>query len=335
MTVPRAAHTATKLNDGRILIAGGFGTETDGDAASTELLDPAAWRFTDGPRLMSPRYGHTATRLPDGRVLIAGGFGPDGKVLATAELIDPSAGTSAETGHLRAGRADHEAVLLENGRVLLVDGTADDFEILASAELFDPGSGTFSPAGRMAVPREGMTATGLRDGRVLVTGGHVGRHEQRTIYDTTEIYDPATNRFAPAARMIVPRHKHDAILLADGRVLLIAGSDVRDDLGLYDSAETYDPATDVFTAVGRLAHPRYKFRFASVLLSDGRVLVAGGAAVPEIFDPGTDAFTSVEGTFGRAPYFATAALLDDGDTVLVGGYSDRGPASDEAWLIQP
>jgi hypothetical protein len=335
MTVPRATHTATTLLDGRILIAGGFGTDTDGDSASTELFDPATRRFEAGPRLTSPRYGHSATRLPDGRVLIAGGFGPDGKVLATAEIFDPVAGIFTPTGRLRVARADHEAVLLEDGRVVLIGGTGDDFEILASADLFDPRTGALSPAGPMTVPREGMAATMLRDGRVLVTGGHIGRHAQRTIYDSTEIYDPATNSFAPAGRMTIARHKHDAILLADGRVLLIAGSDARDDLGLYDSAETYDPSTDAFTPVGRLAHRRYKLRYTSVLLPDGRVLTAGGAAVPEVFDPAADAFSSIDASFGRAPYFATATLLHDGNTILAGGYSDRGPASDGAWLIRP
>jgi hypothetical protein len=335
MAVPRAAHTATKLIDGRILIAGGFGTDTDGDSASTEVFDPGKGRFEAGPRLTSPRYGHSATRLPDGRVLIAGGFGPDGKVLATAELFDSVADTFAPTGRLRVARADHEAVVLEDGRVVVIGGTADDFEILASAELFDPRTGAFSTAGPMAVPREGMTATRLRDGRVLVTGGHIGRHAQRTIYDSTEIYDPATDRFEPAGKMTIARHKHDAILLADGRVLLIAGADARDDLGLYDSAETYDPTTDTFTATGRLARARYKLRYASVLLPDGRVLSAGGAAVPEVFDPAPNAFTSIDGSLGRAPYFATATLLDDGSTVLAGGYSDRRPAGDGAWLIRP
>lgn len=299
------------------------------------MFEPTIGRFEAGPRLTSPRYGHSATRLSDGQVLIAGGFGPGGTVLTTAELFDPVANTFTPTGPLGVARADHEAVLLEDGRVVLIGGTADDFEVLASIELFDPHTGVFSPAGPMTVPREGMAATRLGDGRVLVTGGHIGRHAQRTIYESTEIYDPAIDRFAPAGKMTIARHKHDAILLANGRVLVIAGSDARDDLGLYDSAETYDPATDAFTAVGRLAHRRYKLRYASVLLADGRVLTAGGAAVPEVFDPAAEAFTSIDGSFGRAPYFASATLLDDGSTVLAGGYSDRGPASDGAWLIRP
>jgi hypothetical protein len=135
--------------------------------------------------------------------------------------------------------------------------------------------------------------------------------------------------------MTIARHKHDTILLGDGRVLVIAGSDARDDLGLYDSAEAYNPTTATFTAVGHLAHARYKLRYATVVMPDGRVLTAGGAAVPELFDPATDAFTSFDSSLGRAPYFATATLLGDGGVLLTGGYSDRGPATDEAWLIQP
>src|SRR5215510_8617986 len=97
-----------------------------------------------------------------------------------------------------------------------------------------------------------MTATRLDDGRVLITGGHAGRHEDIRIYASTELYSPKTGRFSPGPDMPIPRHKHDAVLLHDGRVLIVAGSDERDDLGLYDSVELFDPATDSFTPTGSL-----------------------------------------------------------------------------------
>jgi hypothetical protein len=335
MTVPRAVQTATKLADGRVFFIGGFGTDSRSDPASTEFFDPSNNRFDAGPRLATPRFGHTATRLEDGRVLVAGGFGPDGKVLDSAEIFDPKSGAFAATGRLATARGDHEAVLLDDGRVVVIGGTADDVAILASAEVFDPRTGTFSATGAMTAAREGITATKLLDGRILVAGGHIGRHEQRVILASADLYDPATGRFTGTAAMTIPRHKHDAVLLADGRVLLIGGSDARDDQGLYDAVEVFDPRTGTFTAVGRLHHPRYKLRFASVLLPDGRVLVAGGAATPELFDPRTNVFVDVDASLGRAPYFGTATLLDDGSVLVAGGYSDRGYASDAAWLIRP
>jgi hypothetical protein len=91
----------------------------------------------------------------------------------------------------------------------------------------------------------------------------------------------------------------------------------------------------VFGSAPPLTHARYKFRGTSVLLPDGRVLVAGGAPVPEIYDPVSGMFSAIDGTLGRAPLFATASLVASGDVLLVGGYSLTGPASDAAWLIAP
>lgn len=70
MRYARIAHTATLLADGRVLIAGGRGSEVN---ASAEIYDPRSGTFHDTGRLIAARYKHTAGLLPDGRVLIAGG----------------------------------------------------------------------------------------------------------------------------------------------------------------------------------------------------------------------------------------------------------------------
>ncbi len=187
----------------------------------------------------------------------------------------------------------------------------------------------------MTAPRAVHTATLLRDGRVLVTGGHVGRHEQLEIHRSAELYDPAAGRFTRTGDMTVRRHKHDAVRLADGRVLLVAGSDERDNAGLYRSAELYDPRTGRFQPTGDLLGARYKLRGTSMLLRDGRVLVAGGASGPEVYQSRVGSFAPLAGSLGRAPLFAAAVLLPDGSTLLCGGYSLTGPASSTAWLIRP
>jgi len=335
MTVPRAVHTATLLRDGTVLVAGGFGVGDDAALASTERYSPAGGRFTRGPRMSTPRLGHSATLLPDGRVLLAGGFGAGGTVLDTAELYDPATGRFTPAGRMGARRADHEAVLLRDGRVLLVGGTGPRFDFLASAELYDPRTSRFSTTGSMAERREGLTATPLRDGRVLVTGGHVGRHEQLEVHRSAELYDPAAGRFTRTGDMTVRRHKHDAVRLADGRALLVGGSDEHDNAGLYHSAELYDPRTGRFQPTGDLRGARYKLRGTSMLLRDGRVLVTGGASGPEVYQSRSGSFAPLAGSLGRAPLFAAAVLLPDGSALLCGGYSLTGPASNTAWLIRP
>jgi hypothetical protein len=132
MSRARAAHTATSLPDGRVLVAGGFtGEETAPDGA--EVYDPVSARFTLTGPMQTPRHSHTATPLPDGRVLLAGGYGVGGVYLSRAEIYCPTTGTFAPAGALRTARAGHVAVRLPDDRVLLVGGVGTGWTFLASA----------------------------------------------------------------------------------------------------------------------------------------------------------------------------------------------------------
>ena len=76
----RAGHTATILDDGTLLIAGGRARldETDIQTLvdfipSTEIYDPSSGESRAVSDMNDPRGGHIAARFPDGRVLVAGG----------------------------------------------------------------------------------------------------------------------------------------------------------------------------------------------------------------------------------------------------------------------
>jgi hypothetical protein len=178
----------------------------------------------------------------------------------------------------------------------------------------------------------------LSDGRVLITGGHRGRHSAIVIYDGAELYDPRTGTFAATGSMTVRRHKHDAVLLADGRVLVTGGSDERDDAAAYASAETYDPATATFTTIGDMPTVRYKHVGTSVLLLNGDVLLGGGARNAVLYDPRRNRFSTVPGDLGTGilcRLFATATRLRDGSVLITGGYGVGENVSDRAWLYRP
>ena len=331
---PRAVHTATTLADGRVLVAGGFGADEGELWASTELFDRTSSRFRAGPAMLAARQSHTATRLRDGRVLIAGGYGADGRTLASAELFDPAARRFVATGRMTEPRAGHAAVLLRNGTVLVVGGEASLSHTLASAEIYDPATGRFVATGAMGGARTSHTATVLPDGRVLVAGGHRGRRASLRVLRSAELYDPAAGAFTATGALRARRHKHDAVTLADGRVLVIAGADERDDRGAYDTAEIYDPRRGAFAPTGALALARYKLQGTSIALMGDAALVTAGAARPELFIEREHRFRALPGSFGTAHLFAAAARVGEG-ALVTGGYTSAGPATADAWLVTP
>jgi hypothetical protein len=230
MHVGRAAHTATLLFDGRVLVVG----SQRGGASSPELYIPATgtWGFTAST--IYPHFGyHTATLLPNGMALVAGGYDSSRHISANAELYDPATGAWTATGSLATARQDHTATLLANGKVL-VEGGANNNGTLASAELYDPATGNWTPTGSLNVARWRHTATLLSDGRVLVAGGAF----RTTPLAGAEIYDPATGNWTVTGSLNNARGDHTATLLSGGFVLVAGGNN---NGGFLASAELYDP----------------------------------------------------------------------------------------------
>ena len=72
MNAIRQNHTATRLNDGRVLITGGLVNNFQ-NLSSAELYDPVTNSFTPTGNMTTERQEHTATLLPSGKVLIVAG----------------------------------------------------------------------------------------------------------------------------------------------------------------------------------------------------------------------------------------------------------------------
>ncbi len=327
---PRAAHTTSALPSGQLLVAGGM--DSGGNSLSTaEIIDLTKASVMAVPPMREAKAGHTATTLPDGRVILAGGY--NGAYLRSVEAFDPARQRFEIIGQLNEGRGGHTATLLPDGRILIVGGVGRGWSFLSSAELFDPAAGWSVAVGSLSVPRESHTATLLTDGRVLIVGGHRGRREAMEVYASAELYDPATQRFEPTSHLTTARHKHDAVPLADGRVLVLGGAD-RTDRRYYASTEIYSPPTGSFDPGPSMASARYKFQGTSVRLASGDVLVAAGARTPEFLDRRTFNFRPVAGAFPAAYFFATATALPTGDVVIVGGYGPQNQNTAGIWRFR-
>ena len=329
MNTKRAAHTATLLADGRVLIAGGFRQEGTAEIPikSAETFDPKTNSFTAAADLNEERTGHTATLLPNGQVLIAGGWGVNGRS-STAELFDPQTGKFYDAASLNSPRASMTATLLDSGQILIAGGDSARSTPQLNAEIYDPGTNTFTPSGRLNQGRSAHTATLLNDGRVLLSGGRSG---SSNILAGAEIYNPKTGTFTPTGSMNRVRHKHAAVLLPDGNVLLIGGSDQNDWHGQYDSAEIYDTGTGLFTPTADLKSERFKLADAAVLLNKDYLLVGGGSRQIELFNTQNRQFTA-GGELDNDYYFSVLTLLQDGRVLITGGYDSQIRPSAKAWL---
>ena len=329
MSAERAAHSATLLPDGKVLIAGGFREEGTSEIAiaSAEIFDPVNNTFTPTSDMNEPRNGHTSTLLPNGKVLLAGGWNQQGRT-ATAELYDPLTGTFEYTGSLMAPRQGLTAILLNNGQVLIAGGDSARNTPQLTAELYEPATETFTSTGTLKDGRIGHTATLLSDGKVLLIGGTSGNDN---ILASAEIFDPETGQFTSTGDANAVRYKHSAVLLQDGNVLILGGADQRDWSGKYDSAEIYDAKAGTFTQVSSMNEERFKLADAAVLLSDGNVLVGGGNRQIEIFDAKSQTFIP-DGTLDDDYYFSVLTGLNNGQVLITGGYNGNILPSNKAWL---
>jgi Galactose oxidase, central domain/Kelch motif len=277
MGSPRFYHTATLLNNGKVLVTGGFGLSgLDGEMDpippsaldSAEIYDPVTSTFMPTGKMSVARGGQTATLLLDGKVLITGGYGGNSSgILLTAEIYDPGTGLFTATGSMGTVRAGHTATLLSDGNVLIAGGSGPT----DSAEIYNTATGSFAPTGNMGTPRTSHTASRLSDGRVLIAGGNDGTNDTAT----AELYDPATRSFTPTANMGSARREHTATRLPDGSVLVAGGSGTT---GVLQSAEIYDPVTGSFVPTDNMVTPRTGH--TATLLEDRRVLITGGGNSP-------------------------------------------------------
>ncbi|MGW4382490.1 DUF6603 domain-containing protein [Kitasatospora sp. NPDC004531] len=330
---------AVRLANGKVLVAGG--ADANGGAlAAAALFDPVAAAWAAAPSLATARVGHSSSRLGDGRVVVAGGRGADGGVLGTAEIYDPAPGAwSAVGGPLATARAGHAATLLADGRLLVTGGTGANGRALATVELLDPAAGGWSPTGpAMTDARTGHRAVLLADGRVLVVGGALATGGPDAALAHCELFDPRTGKWTPTGSLLTARKGHQAVLLADGRVL-VTGGDAVGAGGRYDprslaAAEVYDPGSGLWTPVaplpggGRRGH-------RCVVLRSGLALVVGGTGGPAFdtgfrdavaFDPATGSWTAT-GRLATGRFDFGAVELTDGRVLVTGGTALAGAAA--------
>ena len=272
---PRAGLQALLLNDGRVLVAGGYlpfyNDETSTtDITTLEIYDPAKGKsvVVKPPANIRKLPGRPAVvLLADGKVLIAGGSYDNGASSSNMTLIfDPASGGFTNGPLMAKPRQYATATLLGDGQVLIAGGDDEGSHgQLSSAEVIRP----LDPQSKSTLVGDadpvfwGATSTMLSDGRVLVVG---------RLSSGSEVFDPRTERFAPVGPMTTPRYEATSIKIQDGRVINFGGWDSKG--APAGTVEAFDPGSGTFQVIAA-GFPEAQ-GFSATLLKDGRILVAGG-----------------------------------------------------------
>ncbi|XXT20153.1 kelch repeat-containing protein [Sorangium sp. So ce429] len=368
MITPRGEHSATVLQDGRVLVAGGYPEVdafpyTDTEAVSlgeVEIYDPATRTWSPAAPLGQRRRGHAAILLPNGHVLVAGGrFAAEqtpGTELAGVETYDPANNTWTAVGRLPLPQPA-PSMMLMGGKAVLV-GLAWNWRAnltVFEAAAYDPESRgwTALPTCDNAPRGSPVSATLLHDGRVMAVGSGCS------------IYDPEARfwTWEHGAVMHTTQYRYPgATTLPSGGVLVVGGTPFGPDPEVHAFSQLYlpedgrwEPTSGPYAPASSPCRPSGDSSIQgtrTALLPSGRALLTGGVqpcvardssayiapfyATMALFDEATRAWSPLDleppVTMARAYHSSTP--LRDGSVLIAGGYVDGMTATASAVLFR-
>lgn len=346
----RAAHTATLLDDGRVLIVGGFqNTEADpAYVASIEILDPAAGTCARIDGEEARRAHHTAVRLEDGSILISGGESGSVQTSGATKpytrddsfLFDQATlgwARSAAVPRFGQARARHRAMAFDSGSVLFFGGLSGEQDLFAEPGdlLYRPGAAHFEDGA--AGGRVGHAMCALDGGRYLVVAGGQDKDgslaEEQLVFDSTGALKV---KAASAARL------HPALVAHGTGVFAMGGFDA-EGAPLDTTAFTHllgESAGSAGDISSKLSVPRGQL--CAVAMASGTILAAGGRTA-EGASKAVDLFGAAAGglsgalakDMSTARYLHTCTLLDNGMVLVAGGIDASGQATQEIEIFTP
>jgi hypothetical protein len=279
------------LPDGRALIVGGH-VSADNGLADTTIFNPSNNTWTREPDMSVGRWYPTATEMGDGKVFVLAGDNivqnqpgtahafTDSSVNSLPEVFDPVANQWTDLTSSKINSPLYpQLFVLSDGRI--VDVGPD-----TTTRTITPGTWQWQTLGTS--PFDAMSAVMYRPDKIMKAGAWAdpdfngtsayAAHGRTAVLDMTQ----ASPAWRETAAMNFPRSYENLTLLPDGTVLASGGESSSDGVDLTKAvlpAEIWDPTTEKWTTVASLTNGR-EYHSTSLLLPDGRVLMAGGGQLP-------------------------------------------------------
>jgi hypothetical protein len=253
------------------------------------------------------------------------------------------------TQNTHYARNQHTAVVLNDGRLLVVGGqnqfaSSKGGQGMIFTELYNVATGSWTITGNMHVGRMWSTSTLLTNGKVLAAGGFSQIPNPGDARYSSELYDPNTGVWSYTGDMVYKREEHAAILMPNGKVLVIGGAgDLKGtpytSNKVLNTCEVYDPATGTWSQTGSMKYNRYEFGL--VVLPNGRVMMIGGYdnalgafSSTEIYDPITGTWSDGAPMNDKRSKF-TAINLFNGKVLVAGGKLNSGYTTSTCEVFDP
>lgn len=282
--VPRLHASLTELDDGRILLVGGYSSSPSTTHASVEIYDFETNQWSIVASMPGRRTFHSALKLSDGRVLVTGGaveedlFGPESEATQQPIIYDPVL-DQWQTFGLPNVVHRFGAKLLQhsNGTIYLIGGRTvftaiADYKLL---EYFDEATQGWiaidfaltHDVSYHVVHEQGQYAFELPDGRIILSSGIPIIFDPDT--ETLSLTGGMTSADVPSA----PRNLYGAsVLTSSGKLIRAGGS--WDNATLTDTTEVYDPTTDTWQSLSPMLQTTYYMEM--IALEDDVVINIGG-----------------------------------------------------------
>lgn len=230
---------------------------------------PKQWNWTSMGSLSEPRELPRLAKRGQEVLIVGGGSELRATALATTELFNPQRKIWTPGPPLNVARRDPEVVTDSDGRIYAIGGSTGATRVGSnSIEVLEPSSQTWKMLSPMKDGRIGHTAILLDDGRILVAGGQSAPEQYLA---TVEIFVPNKNEWISAGVLSEARAFHHARQLKNGLVAVFGGGT---DSTATNTVDILDTKTLKWQQAAPMLEPRWGF--ASAVLDDGRLLVAGG-----------------------------------------------------------